>query len=197
MNTVFDLRNKYRMTQDEFAEFCGVSRISIARYEAGAKVSRANAEKIASACGVSVSYVIGDSNNWRNFPPEIKSMITSELPLPQLPDLGHGSSRATPLPGQISDNTPGLPTKEIQISLKGQTSKPRGSVFRVPTRSKVAAMATARGTAFRSKTAEGALLGVKYPVTAEIDPLYARIHGLSTEERQRVSDFVAGIEAKK
>jgi transcriptional regulator with XRE-family HTH domain len=47
------------MTQDEFAEHCNVSRISIARYEAGAEINRSNAVKVASACGVSVEYVLG------------------------------------------------------------------------------------------------------------------------------------------
>ena len=60
MNNILELRTQTGKTQDEFSEMCGVSRISIARYEAGAPVSRATAEKIASACGVSVSYVIGD-----------------------------------------------------------------------------------------------------------------------------------------
>lgn len=59
MNNVLSLRSAMAMTQDEFAEFCNVSRISIARYEAGADINRANAVKIASACGVSVEYVIG------------------------------------------------------------------------------------------------------------------------------------------
>jgi transcriptional regulator with XRE-family HTH domain len=61
MNNVLKLRSDLNMTQDEFAEHCDVSRISIARYETGGKVSRASAEKIAAACGVSVSFVIGDT----------------------------------------------------------------------------------------------------------------------------------------
>ncbi len=60
MNKVLDLRTKLQMTQDEFAEFCGIARISIARYETSGNISRASAEKIAKACGVSVSYVLGD-----------------------------------------------------------------------------------------------------------------------------------------
>ena len=59
MNNVLLLRNSMSMTQDEFAERCNVSRISIARYEAGAEINRSNAMKIASACGVSVEYVLG------------------------------------------------------------------------------------------------------------------------------------------
>jgi transcriptional regulator with XRE-family HTH domain len=59
MNNVLTLRNILAMTQDEFAEHCNVSRISIARYEAGAEINRANAMKIARACGVPVEYVLG------------------------------------------------------------------------------------------------------------------------------------------
>ena len=62
MNRILELRNKLRMTQEEFADHCGIARSSIARYEASGNVSRANADKIARACGVSVSYVIADTN---------------------------------------------------------------------------------------------------------------------------------------
>ena len=61
MNNVLVLRKARAMTQDEFSEYCNVSRISIARYEAGGKLNRGNAERIAKACHVSVSYVIGDA----------------------------------------------------------------------------------------------------------------------------------------
>ncbi|MBO4884618.1 MAG: helix-turn-helix transcriptional regulator [Clostridia bacterium] len=60
MNNVLNLRQKMSMTQDEFADYCNVSRISIARFETGSNISRASAERIAKACGVSVSYVLGD-----------------------------------------------------------------------------------------------------------------------------------------
>ena len=63
MNNVLILRKARAMTQDEFSEYCNVSRISIARYEAGSKVSRENAERIAKACHVSVSYVLGDTQD--------------------------------------------------------------------------------------------------------------------------------------
>ena len=59
MNRVLTLRQLKRMTQDAFAEFCDVSRISIARYEAGCEVGRKNAERIAAACKVSIEYVLG------------------------------------------------------------------------------------------------------------------------------------------
>lgn len=60
MNNVFFLRQQKAMTQDEFADYCNVARISIARYEAGAQVSRANAKKIAAICGVTIGYVMGE-----------------------------------------------------------------------------------------------------------------------------------------
>lgn len=63
MNNVLTLRNILAMTQDEFSEHCGVSRISIARYEAGAEINRKNAVKIAKSCGVSVAYVLGITNS--------------------------------------------------------------------------------------------------------------------------------------
>ncbi len=59
MNNVRFLQDQRGMTQDEFAEYCDIPRISIARYETGAPISRKNAEKIASACKVSVDFVIG------------------------------------------------------------------------------------------------------------------------------------------
>jgi len=61
MSAIADLRAKLNMTQDEFAEHCGVSRISIARYEAGAKISRANAIKIAKACNTTIDYLLYDT----------------------------------------------------------------------------------------------------------------------------------------
>lgn len=62
MNKIYELRTRLQMTQDEFAEYCGVSRISIARYEAGTKISRSNAVKISRACGVSLDYLLNDSD---------------------------------------------------------------------------------------------------------------------------------------
>lgn len=59
MNRIRMLRKLRDMTQDQFAEFCDISRASVARYDAGQPVDRKNAEKIAAACRVSVDYVIG------------------------------------------------------------------------------------------------------------------------------------------
>lgn len=59
MNNVRYLREQRGLTQDDFAEYCDVPRISIARYEGGDPISRKNAQKIASACGVSLDFVIG------------------------------------------------------------------------------------------------------------------------------------------
>lgn len=58
MSKVSDLRNRLGMTQEAFAEFCDVSRASIARYDAGAPLSRLNAEKIARACDVSIDFLL-------------------------------------------------------------------------------------------------------------------------------------------
>lgn len=59
MNNVLTIRNGLKMTQDEFAEYCDMARASIARYEAGGNLSRSAAQKIATACHVSISYVLG------------------------------------------------------------------------------------------------------------------------------------------
>ena len=66
MNRVLVLRTKLEMTQDDFAALCGVARVSIARYEAGENIGRASAEKIAQACGVSVSFVLGYGDSVTN-----------------------------------------------------------------------------------------------------------------------------------
>lgn len=60
MTMITLLREALKMTQEQFSEHCGVSRISIARYEAGKKISRANAEKIAAACHVPIDTVLRD-----------------------------------------------------------------------------------------------------------------------------------------
>ena len=58
MNRIEELRKARHMTQYEFAEFCGLSRSSIARYEAGTALNLENAERIANACGVSMDYLL-------------------------------------------------------------------------------------------------------------------------------------------
>ena len=58
-NNVMTLRETKGLSQERFAEMCGISRASIARYEAGEEINRANAVKIAAACNVSVDYVLG------------------------------------------------------------------------------------------------------------------------------------------
>lgn len=58
-NNVTALREQKGLSQERFAELCGISRASIARYEAGDAINRANAVKIAAACEVSVDYVLG------------------------------------------------------------------------------------------------------------------------------------------
>ena len=59
MNVIKILREQRGMTQDQFAEYCGVSKISITRYESGAPVNHKNAQKIATACSVSVDFIYG------------------------------------------------------------------------------------------------------------------------------------------
>lgn len=59
MNRVEELRIRLQMTQEQFAEYCSISRSSVARYEKGENISRENAEKIANACKVSIDYVLG------------------------------------------------------------------------------------------------------------------------------------------
>ena len=58
MNRITEIRHRMGMTQDQFAEFCNISRVSIARYDAGAQISRKNAEKIAAACGIGIDEVL-------------------------------------------------------------------------------------------------------------------------------------------
>jgi transcriptional regulator with XRE-family HTH domain len=53
------LREQKGLSQERFAELCGISRASIARYEAGDAINRTNAVKIAASCGVTVDYVLG------------------------------------------------------------------------------------------------------------------------------------------
>ena len=62
-NNVTVLREQKGLSQERFAELCGISRASIARYEAGDAINRANAVKIATACGVSVDYLLGLSDD--------------------------------------------------------------------------------------------------------------------------------------
>lgn len=62
-NNVTVLREQKGLSQERFAELCGISRASIARYEAGDAINRTNAVKIASACGVSVDYLLGLSDD--------------------------------------------------------------------------------------------------------------------------------------
>lgn len=69
-NNVTALREQKGLSQERFAELCGISRASIARYEAGDSINRANAVKIATACNVSVDYVLGIDDTDKE-PPQI------------------------------------------------------------------------------------------------------------------------------
>ena len=76
MNNVRFLQDQRGMTQDEFAEYCDIPRISIARYETGAPISRKNAEKIAAACKVSVDFVIGTPGA-EQYPPPARDDVAA------------------------------------------------------------------------------------------------------------------------
>lgn len=58
MNNIRTLRYLFHMTQEEFAEFCDISIVSISRYESGEIISTRNAVKIAKACHVSIDNVL-------------------------------------------------------------------------------------------------------------------------------------------
>ena len=58
MNRITEIRRRMGMTQDQFAEFCDISRVSIARYDAGEQIGRKNAEKIAAACGIGIEEIL-------------------------------------------------------------------------------------------------------------------------------------------
>lgn len=79
MNNVRFLQDQRGMTQDEFAEYCDIPRISIARYETGAPISRKNAEKIAAACNVSVDFVIGKPGAEQYQPPPLDAEFQDKL----------------------------------------------------------------------------------------------------------------------
>ena len=76
MNNVRFLQEQRGMTQDEFAEYCDLPRISIARYSTGAPISRKNAEKIAAACNVSVDFVIGTPGA-EQYPPPARDDVAA------------------------------------------------------------------------------------------------------------------------
>ena len=59
MTQVRQLREFRGMTQEDFADFCGVSRMTISRAERLGKISRESAVHIAEACGVTVGFVLG------------------------------------------------------------------------------------------------------------------------------------------
>ena len=62
MSKVTEIRRSRGMTQEQFAEFCDISRVSIARYDAGSPLSLINAQKIAKACNISVDYLLDDES---------------------------------------------------------------------------------------------------------------------------------------
>lgn len=82
MNRVAQLRTSFgpQMTQEAFGEKCGLSRSSIARYESGENVSSIAAKKIAKACNVSRSYVLGDEYSMEDVRSSIP-ITTHRIPL--------------------------------------------------------------------------------------------------------------------
>ena len=75
MNVIKILREQRGMTQDQFAEYCGVSKISITRYESGAPINRKNAQKIATACNVSIDFIYGMQEAARQ--PDLRSLTAA------------------------------------------------------------------------------------------------------------------------
>ena len=79
MSIVSELRHALDMTQEQFAEFCDISRSSIARYDAGLPISRENAVRIASACKVPVDLILGlDSVSEMNHADEYQFLSKTE-----------------------------------------------------------------------------------------------------------------------
>lgn len=57
---IISIRESMHLTQEEFADFCGLSRSSVARYELGGKPNRASLEKMAAALNTTVSALLGE-----------------------------------------------------------------------------------------------------------------------------------------
>lgn len=64
---ILNLRKIKKMGQEEFAEFCGLSRSSIARYEGGKPINRIAAQKISVACNVPISYILDEQKEPSHF----------------------------------------------------------------------------------------------------------------------------------
>lgn len=113
MSIISELRRAKGMTQDQFSEFCNVSRISIARYEAGEKVSPKNAEKIAAALGISPSVIIG----WKEPSKEQKSILHDATKVALTEALVGMLSGFTPEKVQGLINIACLPQEQFQLVL--------------------------------------------------------------------------------
>lgn len=59
MSNILSLRRARGLTQEAFAELCGISRSSLARYERGEPISRDCLIRIANACSVSIDDLTG------------------------------------------------------------------------------------------------------------------------------------------
>lgn len=180
---IHNLRIAKNMTMEELGAKVGVGKGTIKKYESGLikTIPSDKVELLADALETTPWYLMG----WTDIDDQRRGAV-------------HGTRISVPSHVRL-DTDPATPTEAVQVSLQVPEPQRRaGAVFRIPRGSKAAsAIATVREAVSRSNTAEKALLAAKPQITVEVDPLFARIHGLSTEERQRVSDFVAGIEAKK
>ena len=87
MNRILFLRQRLGMNQYDFAEYCDISRASVARYDAGSKVDRKNAQKIAAACRVSVDYVLGLGPDY----PEAENISIVKKAVPIIGEIACGS----------------------------------------------------------------------------------------------------------
>ena|GEM_PF-4590629 len=73
-------RNKKRMSQAELTEITGISQPTLVRYENGnSEPRKSDINKLASALGVSVSYLMGENDDAGNLPPAA-SEIGNDVP---------------------------------------------------------------------------------------------------------------------
>lgn len=83
------LRTSRGETLESVAECVGISYVSMSRYENGKRMPKMDIlARIADHFSVSLDSITG-----RSFPPEMRKAITSDLPLPQFPDLGDAETK--------------------------------------------------------------------------------------------------------
>ena len=79
METIKRIRKEMNMTQRQFADYCGISRVSISRYETGQSISRDNIKKIAKACDLPYELLVNIENTERNDPSGLSFVTLEEL----------------------------------------------------------------------------------------------------------------------